>query len=87
MVEVRFELEGEDVPQDKLRELLGDNIKLTTLFKLRQNIQQRLGEMCCSQHQAQPEVTIIVSAAEPMKLRVNACCQEFGDQVTHRLEE
>ena len=87
MVEISFELDGENVPQDKLRERLDDDVQVKTVFRLRQSIQQRLGDMGCPEHQAQPEVTIIVSAAEPMKLRVNACCQEFVDQVTQALEQ
>ena len=73
MVEVVFVLRGRTVAIDDLE----DERERAALRQIEKSIRERVGSLCCPEHDAAPRVTATGSRADALEFDLAGCCTKI----------
>jgi hypothetical protein len=83
-MDIQFEVEGEIVETGELGERIGE-ASAAAMRRLTERLNQQVSSLC-EVHQESPVVTITLSKARNIGVRVSGCCQPFLDRVQQQVK-
>ena len=84
-IEIKFEIEGKEVPVNKLDELLQSDMLRAAVERMTETVQQELHDTRCPEHGAAPEVRISLSSVLGLRTYVTGCCNDLVEKATQPL--
>jgi len=82
MIEIVFVLRGQTVSLDEVEDLRERAI----LQEIERSIEERVGALRCSEHDAFPKLTATGSRADALEFDLSGCCQDLLAKTAARLE-
>ncbi len=84
--EIKFEIDGQDVPPHQLDTMLPDKATSRALARLADKIRERLGHTRCPIHDEAPQITVVMSS-RGSGFRISGCCDPFVDVTNKAVNE
>jgi hypothetical protein len=75
MIEIKFRINGRDVSSHNLK----DALEAAAMEDIKNQVQQKLYHIRCSQHFRQPRVIISGSSLRQLRFSIEGCCQKLID--------
>jgi hypothetical protein len=82
MIEIKFNINGRDMSSHNLK----GAVEAAAMEDIKNQVQQELYHIRCSQHFRQPRVIISGSSLRQLKFSVEGCCRKLIDQATNALK-
>lgn len=83
MIEIVFVLRGSEVaPED-----IDDLRERSALKQIEQSIRNRVGELRCLEHGANPRLTATGTGADALEFELSGCCEELMKRTTASLDQ
>jgi hypothetical protein len=82
MIEIVFVLRGVEVALDDVE----NDRERSVLKQIDQSIRDRVGELSCPEHGANPRVTATGSRADALEFELSGCCDELMKRTTASLD-
>jgi hypothetical protein len=84
-MDIQFEVDGDFVDAADLERVLGGRSVTGAVRRMAERIRQEAAE-ACEIHQEQPAVTVVISGAHGIGVRVSGCCESFVDHVQDQVK-
>jgi len=86
-IEIKFEIEGQEVPLDKLDSLLKNDMLRAAVDHMAETAQEQLGDTRCKEHGERPQVVISLSSLLGLRTYVTGCCNDLVEKATAPLTD
>ncbi len=86
-IEIKFEIEGQEIPLNKLGSLLKDDMLRAAVDRMVETAQQQLGDTRCKEHGEGPQVVISLSSMLGLRTYVVGCCNDLVEKATAPLTD
>ena len=81
MIEIVFVLRGAQVAPDDLEDVR----ERSALKQIEQSIRNRVGELSCPEHGANPRLTATGNRADELEFELGGCCEDLMKRTTASL--
>jgi hypothetical protein len=78
---IQYEINNELIGSEELESILGSRSVAKAMLRLAERIADSLATSICTQHNETPVVTVVMSEARGIGIRVSGCCQHFVDEI------
>jgi hypothetical protein len=81
-IEIKFEIEGKEVPINKLDDLLQSDMLRAAVERMMETVQEQLHDTRCAEHGEAPEVKIALSSVLGLRTYITGCCNDLVEKAT-----
>lgn len=81
-IEIKFEVEGREVPVNKLDDLLQSDMLRAAIERMIETVQKELRDTRCEEHGEPPQVKISLSSMLGLRTYVTGCCNDLVEKAT-----